>query len=421
MPFSAETKEVLKIAEEEAAALGNDWVGTEHLLLAIIRVGDPIAAGTLRDLCGTLENVRSRVSGRRRELGDRHEGGPSGTSSEFDQGFEDLVSGRRPAWHAVGHDRQRLIDACHDWLTPARLHASNLDDPSPDRATWILDRLLPQDEGDVFRRLNGFERWLYTLYPLFRRSPEDLDSVTPKRFGDGESIAVEAAWAETRASDDELLGWQAECERRGWPNVGRNIVPVVEYCRCAPSLDRIASYLKWAPRQEVRILLHQAMRQVADALPRTEKPELGIEARLREAGFDELAQAMGGRVKAGRPAPMTDMKARMAAAEAAALRPSEGDLWEPEFAETLWTAQQGWEDVERLVGAGARVAAWRLVEVVPRDGADIWKRALGYSDGSSISALCEWCSPAERELLVPHFDHEDIEWAACALCMRRPN
>jgi transposase-like protein len=53
-----EARAAVQLAGEEAAALGTARMGSEHLLLGILRAGDPIAAGTLRAAGVTIENAR---------------------------------------------------------------------------------------------------------------------------------------------------------------------------------------------------------------------------------------------------------------------------------------------------------------------------------------------------------------------------
>jgi ATP-dependent Clp protease ATP-binding subunit ClpC len=55
------SKRVLVLAADEAQRLGHDYLGTEHLLLALVREGDGVAAGILESLGVRLETVRARV------------------------------------------------------------------------------------------------------------------------------------------------------------------------------------------------------------------------------------------------------------------------------------------------------------------------------------------------------------------------
>lgn len=334
-------------------------------------------------------------------------------SSSFAGAFEDLLYGRRPAWYVVGGDRERLVAACIDWLTPERVSTRDFSDPTPHRATWILDRLLPLDEIELFRRLNSYTRWLPSLYALFRRSPADMDSVTAERFGHGESDAVETAWVDTRASDDDLLGWHAECLRRGWPADSLHFPPVavVEYCRRAPDSARLVSYLEDAPVHEVPVILHRLMRLVAGSVPRTEEPEPGLETRLTEAGFETLAKAVAARIKPRPAVPIIEVELVFGRGV------SDSDLWESNFTQTLWIAQQTADDVDRLVAVAPYIAEWRLGEIIPSDRPDLWERvfkAAPDAGASLLKAFCRWCTTTQMHLLVPYFDHEDRECAASA-------
>ncbi len=51
-------KKVIELAVDEAARLGHHYIGTEHLLLGLVREGEGIAAGVLESLGVNLERVR---------------------------------------------------------------------------------------------------------------------------------------------------------------------------------------------------------------------------------------------------------------------------------------------------------------------------------------------------------------------------
>ena len=59
--FSNRVKEVISLSREEALRLGHDYIGTEHLLLGIIREGEGVAVGVLKKLGVPLEQVRVEV------------------------------------------------------------------------------------------------------------------------------------------------------------------------------------------------------------------------------------------------------------------------------------------------------------------------------------------------------------------------
>ncbi len=48
--FSAQVKEIIAYSREEALRLGNDFIGTEHIVLGLIRDGDNTAIKLLKSL-----------------------------------------------------------------------------------------------------------------------------------------------------------------------------------------------------------------------------------------------------------------------------------------------------------------------------------------------------------------------------------
>ena len=59
--FSNRVKEVLSLSREEALRLGHDYIGTEHLLLGIVREGEGIAVSLLVKLGVSLDELRSEI------------------------------------------------------------------------------------------------------------------------------------------------------------------------------------------------------------------------------------------------------------------------------------------------------------------------------------------------------------------------
>jgi ATP-dependent Clp protease ATP-binding subunit ClpC len=60
-PFTPRAKKVLELAMEEASQLGHNYIGTEHLLLGLIKENEGIAAQVLLNLRVKLEDVRQQV------------------------------------------------------------------------------------------------------------------------------------------------------------------------------------------------------------------------------------------------------------------------------------------------------------------------------------------------------------------------
>ena len=61
--FSPRVRDVITYSKEEALRLGHDYIGTEHLLLGIIREGEGTAIQILKDLGLDLKQVRSKIEG----------------------------------------------------------------------------------------------------------------------------------------------------------------------------------------------------------------------------------------------------------------------------------------------------------------------------------------------------------------------
>ena len=59
--FSAQVKEIISFSREEALRLGNDFIGTEHLLLGLIREGENTAVKILKNLNVDLYELRKEV------------------------------------------------------------------------------------------------------------------------------------------------------------------------------------------------------------------------------------------------------------------------------------------------------------------------------------------------------------------------
>ena len=61
IPFTPRAKKVMELALREALQLGHNYIGTEHILLALIREGEGVAAQVLVKLGADLAGVRQQV------------------------------------------------------------------------------------------------------------------------------------------------------------------------------------------------------------------------------------------------------------------------------------------------------------------------------------------------------------------------
>ena len=79
IPFTPRAKRVLELSLEEARQLGHNYIGTEHLLLGLIREGEGVAARVLENLNIDLTKVRTQVI---RMLGETAEVGTGASASK---------------------------------------------------------------------------------------------------------------------------------------------------------------------------------------------------------------------------------------------------------------------------------------------------------------------------------------------------
>src|SRR5688572_23822543 len=60
--FTDRVREVLSMAREEAIQFQHDYVGTEHILLGLVREGEGVAAAVLTNLSVDLDQVQERIA-----------------------------------------------------------------------------------------------------------------------------------------------------------------------------------------------------------------------------------------------------------------------------------------------------------------------------------------------------------------------
>jgi ATP-dependent Clp protease ATP-binding subunit ClpC len=93
IPFTPRAKKALELAAEEARALGHNYIGTEHILLGLIREGEGLASQVLYGLGVDLERIRQEISSL---LGGTHTPGPT------------QVASKTPALDSFGRDLTKL-------------------------------------------------------------------------------------------------------------------------------------------------------------------------------------------------------------------------------------------------------------------------------------------------------------------------
>src|SRR3954465_3827876 len=87
-PFTPRAKKVLELSLREALQLGHNYIGTEHMLLGLVREGEGVAAQVLQNLGADLSRVRQQVIQLLSGYASGKEGAPSGASGTSSQGGE---------------------------------------------------------------------------------------------------------------------------------------------------------------------------------------------------------------------------------------------------------------------------------------------------------------------------------------------
>ena len=82
IPFTPRAKKVLELALREALSLGHNYIGTEHILLGLVRENEGVAARILLDFDADSEKIRNEVIRMLSGPGGRRQGGGSGATGE---------------------------------------------------------------------------------------------------------------------------------------------------------------------------------------------------------------------------------------------------------------------------------------------------------------------------------------------------
>ncbi len=105
IPYTPRVKKVLALAGKEAKALNHSYVGTEHLLLGLLREGEGVAARVLKSLEVDIERCRNEILS---ELDPNFSGEPEPASAGPAGPPDDKKDTKTPALKAFGRDLTEL-------------------------------------------------------------------------------------------------------------------------------------------------------------------------------------------------------------------------------------------------------------------------------------------------------------------------
>jgi ATP-dependent Clp protease ATP-binding subunit ClpC len=100
IPFTPRAKKVLELSLREALQLGHNYIGTEHILLGLLREGEGVAAQVLQQLGADLNRVRQTVIQLLSGYTGGKERGPSAALHEEVEGQGGLSGPRCPRCNA---------------------------------------------------------------------------------------------------------------------------------------------------------------------------------------------------------------------------------------------------------------------------------------------------------------------------------
>lgn len=105
IPYTPRVKKVLALAGKEAKALNHSYVGTEHILLGLLREGEGVAARVLKSLEVDIERCRNEILS---ELDPNFSGEPEEASAGPVGSPDDKKDTKTPALKAFGRDLTEL-------------------------------------------------------------------------------------------------------------------------------------------------------------------------------------------------------------------------------------------------------------------------------------------------------------------------
>ncbi|MEY2877695.1 MAG: hypothetical protein RLZZ15_75, partial [Verrucomicrobiota bacterium] len=116
VPYTPRVKKVLALAGKEAKALNHSYVGTEHMLLGLLREGEGVAARVLKSLDIDIERTRQEIlreldpqfSSGASEGGEETAGAAAGAAQRPGAQAEDKKEVKTPALKAFGRDLTEL-------------------------------------------------------------------------------------------------------------------------------------------------------------------------------------------------------------------------------------------------------------------------------------------------------------------------
>jgi ATP-dependent Clp protease ATP-binding subunit ClpC len=160
--FTPRAQQVFQIARNEAVKLGNDYIGSEHILLGIIELGQGVAVMVLEKMGVYIDSIREEVESRMEQTGPKS---PTGTGTKKDLPFtprvKKLISVATKEAKSLGHPyvgtEHLLLGLIKDSDGIAAKILRNLDVDLEDTRKAILEALNVDEDQDVSEPENEVE------------------------------------------------------------------------------------------------------------------------------------------------------------------------------------------------------------------------------------------------------------------------
>jgi ATP-dependent Clp protease ATP-binding subunit ClpA len=260
--FTERARRVVVLAQEEARLLNHNYIGTEHILLGLIREGQGVAGRALESLGISLEAVRLQVE----QIIGRGQQAPSGHIPFTPRAKKVLELSLREA-HQLGHNyigtehillgliregsgvaaqvlvtlgadlnrtRQQVVQLLHGHQGQ---DVTGEDSPLPDDA--------PAYGGSLERRLAAIERWVG-----LRPDPDDLDDPDQEiaRVRREKEAAIDRqdfeASAALRDQEKQLLAARVRQEK-DWARAAAGRMPLArELARVKAEVERLRAAMR---------------------------------------------------------------------------------------------------------------------------------------------------------------------------------
>ena len=139
IPFTPRAKKVLELALREALSLGHNFIGTEHILLGVVRENQGVAARILLDFDADAEKIRNEII---RMLSGPGRRGQDSFPSYVEPNEIDEAMRARTIGDLVEPIRNRTLDELLSAMSRAKTSANNNHAPGQAALVWAAERCL---------------------------------------------------------------------------------------------------------------------------------------------------------------------------------------------------------------------------------------------------------------------------------------